>query len=181
MSLSEQATLYMVAAVRMYGDAVLSAAHRPDTDAGVALGQRLMCRVFGARDPGGQLPKVVQDVIARFGDGRGAPAELEGYVYEALLDDPDLEAVISQELITFYEREIAAGNARAMAELGDLLRSQEDPAGARAAYQRAIEAGNAHALIDLARLLRGDLGDAEGQDLARALPGDRISVEQQGS
>jgi tetratricopeptide (TPR) repeat protein len=162
MSLSEQATLYMVAAVRMYGDAVLSATRRPDADAGVELGQRLMRHVFGAPGGGEQLPKVVQDLIARPGDGRAAPAELEGYVYGALVADPDLEAVISQELITFYEQEIAAGNTQAMVERGDLLRSQEDPAGARVAYQGAIEAGNAHALIDLARLLRGDLGDAEG-------------------
>jgi tetratricopeptide (TPR) repeat protein len=162
MSLSEQATLYMVAAMRRYGDAVLSTARRPDADAGVTLGQRLMHQIFGDRDQGGQLPKVVQDLIARPGDDRAVPAELEGYVHDTLSDDPDLEAAISQELITFYEREIAAGNAQAMVELGDLLRSQEDPAGARAAYQRAIEAGNAHALIDLAGLLRGDLGDAEG-------------------
>lgn len=162
MSLSEQATQYMVAAVRAYGEAVLAAGDRPDADAGVAVGRRLMHQVFGARGRGGQLPGVVQDVIARPGDGRAVPAELEACVHDVLFDDPGLEAVVSRELITFYQREIAAGSTQAMVELGDLLRAQNDYDGARAAYQRAIEAGDAHALIDLARLLRGDLGDADG-------------------
>jgi tetratricopeptide (TPR) repeat protein len=166
MSLSEQATVYMAAAVRMYGDAVLSADYCQAADAGIALGLRLMQQVFGARDRGGQLPRAMQDLIVYPGDGRAAPAELEECVHDALFDDPGLEAAVSQELITFYQREIAAGSTQAMVELGDLLRAEGDSAGARAAYQRAIEAGNAHALIDLARLLRGDMGDAEGARVA---------------
>ena len=40
MSLSEQATPYIVGAARTYGDAVLDAARGPEAKAGVALGQR---------------------------------------------------------------------------------------------------------------------------------------------
>ncbi len=162
MSLSEQATTYMVAAVRAYGEAVLSAGQAPDVDAGVLLGQRLMHQIFGIRDPEERLPRVVEGLITHPEDGSAAEAELADHLWHALSDDPDLEAAVSRALITSYQREIAAGNLQAMVDLGDLLQWREDYDGARAAYQRAVEAGNTHALIDLAHLLHEDLDDAEG-------------------
>jgi len=165
MSLAEQATPYMVAAARTYGGAVLGAARGPRGDAAVTLGQRLMHQIFGVRDPDGQLPKVVEDLITHPDDGTAAPAALEDHVQGALCDDPDLTAAIGQELLAFYRREIAAGNLQAMVDLGDLLRWQEDYEGARTAYQRAAQAGNAHwaarALVFLGVMLRKS-GDRQG-------------------
>jgi len=154
MSLSEQATPYLVAALRARNPG-------PGADAGVVLGRRLWDQIFGIRKTGRPLPRAVEDLITRPGDP-GVEAELEDQVQSVLAGDPALEAAVGRTLAAFYRQEIAAGNIQAMVDLGDLLRWQEDYDGARAAYQRAVEAGNAHALIDLARLLRGDLGDTEG-------------------
>jgi tetratricopeptide (TPR) repeat protein len=161
LSVSEYAAIYMATAARTYGQAVLSAGPVLDVDtadAAVALGQRLMRQVFGA---GGPPPGALANLITRVEDAT-FPAELEDVVQEALARDPDLEAAVGHALADFYRQQIVAGNTRAMVDLGDLLRSQDDVEGARAAYQRAIDAGDVHALIDLGRMLRGDLGDVEG-------------------
>jgi tetratricopeptide (TPR) repeat protein len=157
-SLSEQAMLYMAAAVRANGDEVLDA--DIETGTAAALGQRLLREIFADR-AGGQWPGSVQALIADPED-ESARAALENQVHDALHYDPRLEAWAGETLTGFLRQEIEAGNTGAMVGLGDLLRSQDDLEGARAAYQRAIDSGDTHAMIDLADLLRGYLGDADG-------------------
>jgi TPR repeat protein len=159
--LSEQLTPHMAAAARVYGEAVLDADQEASLDPQATLGRRLLQEIFGVRDSNGQLPDVVQALIMDPEDSMAGEA-LEGHVQGALTDDPALAAVLAETLTRFYRREIDAGNIRAMMDLGDLLRGQDDPDGARAAYQQAIDSGNTHALIDLGHLLRGALGDPEG-------------------
>jgi tetratricopeptide (TPR) repeat protein len=159
-SLFEQVTPYMAAAARAYGAGVLTADADTDADASAALGLRLLREIFGAHLAEGQLPAAVEAVIADPDDPRARDA-LESEVYDTLFDNPGLLAEAGDTLTRFLRQEIAAGNAEAMVGLGDLLRWQDDPEGARVAYQQAIDCGNAGAMIDLARLLRGDLGVAE--------------------
>lgn len=161
MSVSEQVTLYMGAAVKASGAAALSPGADRDTDTAVALGGWLLRVVYAAQTATGELPATVAALVSNPDDSRLLDA-LDTEVHDALLHDPQLSALVSEALVRYLEQEIAAGNSAAAVEMGDLLRGQGDPAGARAAYQRAIDSGNKHAMIDMADLLRGDLGDADG-------------------
>jgi tetratricopeptide (TPR) repeat protein len=160
-SLFEQVTPYMAAAVRVYGPMALSADAGMDSDSAVTLGWRLLREIFGTQAADGQLPAAIEALIIDPEDD-GVRDALEREVHKALSRDPRLETVVGQALAGFLDQEIAAGSTDAMVSLGDLLRWQGDSEGAQAAYQRAIDCGDAHAMIDMARLLRGDLGDAEG-------------------
>jgi tetratricopeptide (TPR) repeat protein len=164
LSVSEYAAIYMATAARTYGQAVLSAGPVLDVDtadAAVALGQRLMRQVFGA---GGSPPGALANLITRVEDVT-FPAELEDVVQEALARDADLEAAVGHALADFYRQQIVAGNTRAMVDLGDLLRSQDDIEGARAAFEQAINSRRAEwapaAMVALARVLEKQ-GDRDG-------------------
>ena len=161
MFLSEQLTPHMAAAAGVYREAVLDADQEPSLDPRATLGRRLLQQIFGVRDGDGPLPGAVRALVMDPADLQARDA-LEGHVQGVLADDPVLAAAVAETLARFYRHEIDAGNVRAMTDLGDLLRGQDDLDGARAAYQQAIDCGDTHALIDLGHLLRGDLGDAEG-------------------
>jgi tetratricopeptide (TPR) repeat protein len=154
--LSEQPTPHMAAAARVYGDVVLDAGQEASLDARATLGRRLLQEIFGIRDRNGPLPDAVQALIVDPEDPEARDA-LEGHVQGVLTDDPVLAAVVADTLIRFYRNEIDAGNIRAMRDLGDLLRGQDDLDGARAAYQRAADSGDPdvapEALVDLGHLL----------------------------
>jgi len=153
---SEQLTHHMAAAARVYGDVVLDADQEASLDPRATLGRRLLQEIFGIRDSNGPLPDAVQALIMDPVDPEARHA-LEGHVQGVLTDDPVLAAVVAETLIRFYRNEITAGNIRAMRDLGDLLRSQDDHDGARAAYQRAADSGDPdvapEALVDLGHLL----------------------------
>jgi tetratricopeptide (TPR) repeat protein len=160
-SLHEQVTPYMLAAVRTYGGAALTADVDTSPNTGAALGQRLLLEIFGAQAARGQLPALVAALIADVDDPALQDA-LEIEVYDAMYGDNRLEIVARETMIEFLRRQIEAGSAEAMVRLGDLLRWQGDLDGASVACRQAFDSGDAHAMIDLARLLRGDLGDGEG-------------------
>ena len=82
-------------------------------------------------------------------------------VRDALHENPGLKADVVDTLAAFYRRQANAGDARALADLGDLLSWEDDLDGARAAYQAAGDAGYSDALVDLANLLNLN-GDPEG-------------------
>lgn len=161
MSLSEQITPYMAAALRAYGRAVLVEGFGTNDDTAAVLGGRLLREVFGGVVAGGPLPASVTALIAD-PDDAGARDALETQVQSALNSDPWLQAAASDMLRGFYMQEIEAGNIQSMVSLGDLLREEENIDGAQDAYQQAIDSGDAHAMIYMARLLRGDAGDVEG-------------------
>src|SRR4029077_19757034 len=73
-----------------------------------------------------------------------------------------LRAAMAAALTGYYRRQAAAGDAKALADVGDLLRWEEDFDAAHNAYQRAVDLGHDRALLSLASLLRGCLGDADG-------------------
>jgi tetratricopeptide (TPR) repeat protein len=160
-SVSEQLAHYMAAAVNADGGEVLAVDVDPHADSSTALGRRLLLAVYGAWSARGQLPPALQRLIAEPEDTAALDA-LEHEVQGVLDDNPWIESVVSDMLLSFYEQEAAAGNIEAMLDLGHLLRWQGDLGRARDAYQQAFDCGNAHAMIELGRLLRGDLGDAQG-------------------
>jgi tetratricopeptide (TPR) repeat protein len=159
-ALSEQITPYINAAVRAYGARVLDAHTDTQADAPTEFGRRLLAEIYAVLSEKGQLPEAVERLIADPEDSEAREA-LESEVQRTLFDDPWIETVVSDMLVSFYQQEIATGNSDAMVGLGDLLRWQGNPEGAQAAYEQAIDSGNAHAMIDLAQLQRGDLGDIE--------------------
>ena len=65
-------------------------------------------------------------------------------------------------LTGYSRRRAASGDARALADLGDLLSWQDEFDAARDAYQQAVDLGHDRALLSLASLLREGLGDADG-------------------
>jgi tetratricopeptide (TPR) repeat protein len=167
-ALAEQLTPYVAAAVGAYGETVLAAGPDPGAGPDAALGRLLLLEIYGS-PPAGRLPAsvvVCAKALAAEPGNADARDALEKQVHSALHDDDWLNTVTGDMLASFYRREIKAGNTEAMVGLGDLLRSQGNPEGARAAYQQAIDWGDTHAIIDLARLLRGDLGDTEAAQAA---------------
>jgi tetratricopeptide (TPR) repeat protein len=79
---------------------------------------------------------------------------------EAFGADPAMASEAAAVIAASYRQRADAGDAGALAELGDFLYSDE-PEAARAAYQEAIEAGHRQAMISLARLLYNVLDDEE--------------------
>lgn len=147
----------MAAAVQAYGSAVLGSGDSVCAAADAVLGRELLREIFRVES---SLPDVLTALIAN-PDDRDAVAALRSRVNAALRDDPVLEARLTAMLAASCRREFAAGNTRAMAKLGHLLR-WDDPDAARSVYQQAVDAGEVHALIDLARHLFRDAGDAAG-------------------
>lgn len=160
MALSEQLVPVIAAALSTYGDTPPDGDAGAQADTAAGLGRWLLREIFGNRAQGEDMPAPLAALIADPG-GSGARDALEMLVHDALYADPGLQAAAADALVGLYRGQIDAGNSQAMVDLGDLLRAEDDPEGARAAYQQAIDAGNTHAMIDMARLLHGDLGDAE--------------------
>lgn len=150
-SLSDQLMRFMVAAVRAYGPDVLASPGSAGGDAEAALGREVISAVFGVWRSAGSLHAVLAELAADPAN-MDALAELSNLVGDVLDEAPELETALTQELAAFYRREFEAGNAGAMADLGDLLRFRGVPREAQAAYRQAVEAGHIHGLIDLARL-----------------------------
>jgi tetratricopeptide (TPR) repeat protein len=71
-----------------------------------------------------------------------------------------MESAEAAAVIAAFRQRAAAGDVKALVELGDFL-YWDEPEAARAAYQEAIDAGHVHALIDLAMVLRHVLADEE--------------------
>ena len=183
--LPTEATRFMAAAVTAAGsgspagEAAPSetAASKRATDEGAAsdpgresVGWRLVALVFGLQD--GQGPPGAHGLVgshrlpgalarlARDPGSRRARDDLEHQVFEALEADPALLPRAVAVIEAFYRRRANAGDARALAELGDFL-YWDEPAAARAAYQAAIRAGHSRATISLARLLLNVLEDEQ--------------------
>jgi tetratricopeptide (TPR) repeat protein len=74
--------------------------------------------------------------------------------------DPAKASEAAAAIAASYRQRADAGDAGALAELGDFL-YWDEPEAARAAYQEAIEAGHRQAMISLARLLYNVLDDEE--------------------
>jgi tetratricopeptide (TPR) repeat protein len=155
-ALWEEALPFLVAAVRAYGAAVLARAPDAEADTAAGVGRRLLWGILGGQAAGARLPEALAALVPS-PDDAGALDALGGEVAAALHDDPHLQASVVETLTGFYRREIEAGSTEAMVQLGDFLRTQGDPEGARAWFQRAIDSGDVEAateaLVDLGRLL----------------------------
>ena len=154
MSPSEQAISFMAAAAAAYGPRALAPSSEAAPDTPEALGRGLLRML-----PGGPVP------LADFLAGQADPArraELEDWLYDALDEQPGFRAAMIAALTDYSRRRAASGDARALADLGDLLSWQDEFDAARDAYQQAVDLGHDRALLSLASLLRGCLGDADG-------------------
>jgi hypothetical protein len=128
LSLARRALPYMVAAVRTYGAAVLSANTAADSACGP--GRELFLHVFGTRAAGEQLPDSLAHLISDPGNEE-AQVALEDEVEYALDEDQRLAAAVTETLVNFYRAEAAAGKTALMVDLGDLLRERGDYPGAK--------------------------------------------------
>ena len=154
MSLSEQAISFMVAAAAAYGPRALIPRAETGPDTPETLGGSLLRML-----PGDPVP------LAGFLASPADPArraELEDWLYDALDEHPGLRAAMIAALTGYSRRRAASGDARALADLGDLLSWQDEFDAARDAYQQAVDLGHDRALLSLASFLRGYLGDADG-------------------
>lgn len=142
--------------VRAYGAGALAQAESGG-EIELAPGQVLLRLVFAGESA---LPGALETLTHGKAD-RAALTALKARFYHALEDNPELLAEAAITLAGYCRREFGAGNIKAMARLGDLLR-WDDPEQAQLAYHRAIDAGDLHALIDLARHLFRDLGGDNG-------------------
>ena len=154
MSLSEQAVSFMAAAAAAYGPRALAPHAEAAPDTPEALGRSLLRMV-----PGDPVP--LADFLASPADP-ARRAELEDWLYDALDEQPGLRAAMTTALTGYSRRRAAAGDARALADLGDLLSWQDEFEAARDAYQQAVDLGHDRALLSLASLVRECLGDADG-------------------
>lgn len=155
--LPHQAMRFVVAAVEAPGPDAFGdgRAGRAVSDRNAA-GRQILSLIFGFR--GGQrLPDVLAG-LARDPDSRQARDELEFRMSGAFAADPAMASETAAVIAAFYRQRADAGDAGALAELGDFL-YWDEPEAARAAYQEAIEAGHLPAMIDLARLLYNFLDD----------------------
>jgi hypothetical protein len=123
--LAGQMVPFMSAAAAAYGGAVLAKVRDDTADVTVALGRRLLQRVFGARGEGQGPPEPVLDLVAYPEDG-DALAALRLAVRKALEADPrlaaDVQALLSGTGITVTasgERSIAAQEIPGIAATGD--------------------------------------------------------------
>jgi tetratricopeptide (TPR) repeat protein len=120
---------------------------------------------------GRSLLRIVSGDPAPLADFLTSPADparqagLEDWLYDALDEQPGLRDAMAVALTGYCRRRAASGDAQALADLGDLLRWQQDFDAARDAYQQAVDLGHDRALPSLASLLRTCLGDV---DCARA-------------
>lgn len=170
MWLSGHAMPFMSAAVRRHGLEVLAERRIPaGDDERDALGGRLFRLIFGDGDPSGDLAGALAALRSSPGS-QGAGDALEELVGDALENDAQMKAAVTDALAAFYRGRAGGGDVQAMADLGDMLFWEYDFEGARAAYQQAIDAGKADALIDLAHLLdREDDTDGARQCLGAAI------------
>lgn len=168
----DHAARLMAAAARAYGRDVLAATVPADADEALAAGCQLFRLMFGGR--------AVEDDLSRLLDAAGAsllthelarddrgdadldPLErrLSDFISGALIGLDELRPAVLAALADFYRHRAAAGDMRAYADLGGLLR-HDDFAGARDAYERAVAGGDTHSLIGLGELL-SEQGDTEG-------------------
>lgn len=145
----------MRAAVRAYGQQVLSDAVGGDPAAPEIMGRELLQLLFGTGDAG--LPDVLGKLV-REPDDEEAAEGLTEHASEVFESDA-AAAERAAAMITAYYRDLAGrGDSQALVDLGDFLRSV-DPEEARTAYQQAIDAGHARALIQLGKLLHERLRD----------------------
>jgi tetratricopeptide (TPR) repeat protein len=157
--LPDQAMRFVAAAVRVLGPDASGGERAgravPDEE---APGQQILSLVFGLR--GGQrLPDVLAD-LARDPDSSQARDELELRMSGAFEADPAMASQAAAVIAAFYRQRADAGDAGALADLGDFL-YWDEPEAARAVYQEAIEAGHRQAMITLARLLYNFLDDEQ--------------------
>ncbi len=92
-SLAAEAMPYASAAVAAYGGAVLARVQDGAADSTVALGRRLLQRVFGRRAGGEQLPGPLADLVSAPGD-EDVLAAVRLAIRKALAADPGLEAEV---------------------------------------------------------------------------------------
>jgi tetratricopeptide (TPR) repeat protein len=167
-SLTDHAAHYAMAALRAPGTDVLAAHPPADSDEPEAVGTKLFRLIFAGQTGEGDFDEQLA-ALARDPDGQAAQDALEGLIGDALEDDPEVAAAVLGTLTAFYRRQAQAGNVQALADLGNLLKWEDDFDGARAAYQQAIDAGRHESLIDMAYLLRLTDDDAARACLDQAL------------
>lgn len=125
MSLAGEVSPYVTAAVGVYGGAVLAAVRDQAADATVALGRRMLQRIFGTR-AAGEVPEPVADLAADPGDP-DLQAALRVVIAEMLAADADLAGDLRGMLagaptVTVTasgERSIAAQSITGVAATGD--------------------------------------------------------------
>jgi hypothetical protein len=91
--MAAEMTPYISAAVSAYGGAVLARARDEAADSTVALGRRLLQKIFGHRDEAGSLPDPLADLAGDPQDG-DALAAVRLAVRKALEADPALAAEV---------------------------------------------------------------------------------------
>jgi hypothetical protein len=124
-SLAGEVSPYVTAAVGVYGGAVLAAVRDQAADATVALGRRMLQRIFGTR-AAGEVPEPVADLAADPGDP-DLQAALRVVIAEMLAADADLVGDLRGMLagaptVTVTasgERSIAAQSITGVAATGD--------------------------------------------------------------
>jgi hypothetical protein len=124
-SLAGEVSPYVTAAVGVYGGAVLAAVRDQAADATVALGRRMLQRIFGTR-AAGEVPEPVADLAADPGDP-DLQAALRVVIAEMLAADADLAGDLRGMLagaptVTVTasgERSIAAQSITGVAATGD--------------------------------------------------------------
>jgi len=122
-SLANDLSPYVTAAVSAYGGAVLARANDETADATVAWGRRLLQRVFGVRAAEEELPEVVAELVA----------------------DPenvDLQAVLRVHIGKLLRADpVLAAQVRAMCEQADAATGRSGNTTVVASGERAVAAG----------------------------------------
>ena len=134
--LSDEATPFMVAAVRAYQQGVLAAANeRADPGSREDVGRDLLHLVFGTPHRGQEFPSVLAAILADPGSEL-AQADLMQQADEAFESDPAMTSAAAARISEFYRRQADAGNLQALVDLGD-FQYWDEPQAARAAYRDA--------------------------------------------
>ncbi|MEU4697420.1 hypothetical protein [Nonomuraea dietziae] len=129
-TLANDISPYVTAAVSAYGGAVLARAQEDAADATVTWGRRILQRVFGTRETGDETPEVLQD-LSEDPDDSDLQAALRVQLRKALMADPalaeDVRGMLQQamgpttNIMASGERSIAAHTISGTAFTGDHL------------------------------------------------------------
>ena len=173
MALADSVTAYVTAALSGAGEWPPEVDREETLDAAAELGRRLLARFqepaaggAGLRGPLAYLTSDPESVRAR--------KAVRQRIRRMLAADQGLAVEAGQMVAGFLTEVTAAGDAEALADLGDLLRDQGDADAVRAACQQALDSGNpeaGYALTVLGQVLR-EQGDADGARAAfqRSVP-----------
>jgi hypothetical protein len=139
---------FVYEAVRAYRDRVLAGAEGISDAGSEVVGAELARLIFGPAGAGAGIPVPLAEMVERPGSDRAWTA-VDLRIEELLESDAGLAAAVEEVLGRYYRRQLESGDGEVLAELGDVLWSDE-PGLARTAFERAVDAGNDGALARLA-------------------------------